>query len=115
MSNLTPYINEMNCEMVKEMIQLKKGDKPLTVSKAAVGFVQTDMDNFPYNRFYRGVYNFYDPVIFEREAGFRPVLNGCYQPLPCPYPTLDPDVNFSPPCTSVTKTNKIVSENLGML
>lgn len=38
----------------------------------------TDMDHFPYRRFFRGVYYESEPVIFGREAGYRPYMNpGC--------------------------------------
>jgi len=33
--------------------------------------VQTDMDNFPYDRFYRGMVNCPHPRVFDREAGHR--------------------------------------------
>lgn len=43
--------------------------------------VITDMDNFPYQRFYRGVYNSARPIVFEREAGWRPISDKCYKGL----------------------------------
>ena len=114
MSNLTPFINRVNCELVHDMIEEKKRNLPFTVSNNIVSYIQTDMDNYPYNRFYRGVPYFYNPVIFEREAGFREVHNECYRPLPCPYPSLTPDVKFTSSCTAVLKDNKVISENLSM-
>lgn len=38
----------------------------------------TDMDHFPFTRFYRGVYNNPDPIVFEREAGYRKRDDRCY-------------------------------------
>lgn len=35
--------------------------------------VETDFDNFPYNRWYRGKYQVSEPVIIERETGYRPI------------------------------------------
>jgi hypothetical protein len=52
--------------------------------------VITDMDHFPYTRFFRGVYNSTNPVVLEREAGWRPRRNACYSVNYCndkgPYP-----------------------------
>jgi hypothetical protein len=36
-----------------------------------VTHVVTDVDHFPYTRFYRGVYNNVHPQIWMREAGFK--------------------------------------------
>lgn len=60
--------------------------------------ITTDMDNFPYNRFYRGMAACDQPRVFDREAGhrrwrnqdyigerdIRPVrpFEGCFQ-IPC--------------------------------
>lgn len=41
----------------------------------------TDMDNFPYVRYFRGQFNKENPVIFNREAGYRPIENPCYAPI----------------------------------
>jgi hypothetical protein len=35
--------------------------------------IRTDFDNFPYNRWYRGIASNSTPVIIEREAGYRNV------------------------------------------
>ncbi len=40
--------------------------------------VITDMDHFPYKRFFRGIYNQNNPTVMEREAGFRPRNDSCY-------------------------------------
>lgn len=43
-----------------------------------IKLTMTDMDHFPYRRFFRGVYNESEPVIFGRQAGYRPYKNfGC--------------------------------------
>lgn len=39
----------------------------------------SDMDHFPYKRFFRSKYNVATPIIFEREAGFHPLNNFCYK------------------------------------
>lgn len=35
--------------------------------------VQTDIDNWPYNRFFRGSPSSDEPIIWEREAGFQEI------------------------------------------
>lgn len=47
-------------------------------NKTVKNFV-TDMDDFPYNRFYRGAYYLDSPVIMERQAGYRLIQNECYK------------------------------------
>ncbi len=37
-----------------------------------------DMDHHPYSRFYRGVYYFPEPIVFDREVGWRPSQDTCY-------------------------------------
>ena len=41
--------------------------------------VVTDYDHFPYQRQYRGVYASPDPIIIEREAGYRKINKSCYK------------------------------------
>jgi len=76
--SITNEFNSLNIDSVRKQIELKKGNKPFYGNANMATSVVTDMDNFPYNRFFRGVYNSSDPVVFEREAGWRPVQNNCY-------------------------------------
>lgn len=48
----------------------------------------TDMDHFPYTRWYRGKYYMSDPQVHDREAGYRPINNNCYSQCRSNY--LDP-------------------------
>jgi hypothetical protein len=45
----------------------------------------TDLDHHPYGRYFRGVYYDSEPIVFEREAGFRKWEQPCYQPNECQY------------------------------
>lgn len=36
--------------------------------------VQTDINVFPYNRFFRGEPNSFEPIVWDREAGFQEIL-----------------------------------------
>lgn len=42
--------------------------------------VDTDMDHFPYSRFYRGIYDCDRPRVMDREAGFRRLRPQAYAP-----------------------------------
>ena len=89
--NLTQKLNQNNVQNVRKQIACKQGYLPFfgTIDNAEAEI--TDFDHFPYTRFYRGVYNSSDPVVIEREAGWRPRQNQCYQVSECgkqkaPYP-----------------------------
>ena len=61
--------------------------------------VETDYDSFPYTKFYRSVYNSFDPIVYERKAGYR-VLENKYS---CERPSRDtynPDLVFSAPSST---------------
>jgi hypothetical protein len=42
--------------------------------------ITTDMDIFPYDRFYRGMVDCSSPRVFDREAGHRRWSPSCYTP-----------------------------------
>ncbi len=50
----------------------------IPTAQMAAGTVN-DMDNFPYKRFFRGRYYESHPIVFEREAGWRPRHDKCYK------------------------------------
>lgn len=60
---------------------------------------ETDFDNFPYNRFYRSVYNSPYPAVYSRKAGYRVLENEKYK---CPTGTdvYNPDLCFMPAATT---------------
>ncbi len=68
-----------NINSIQYQIGLKLNyNVPYYATRETAGSVMTDMDHFPYKRFYRGVYDQDHPVIMEREAGFRPRHDMCY-------------------------------------
>ena len=80
-SNLTKDLNKCNVKHIREQIAQKKGYKPfLATNKDSVGAV-TDFDTFPYPRFYRGKALSYEPIVLEREAGWRIRKDWCYFPM----------------------------------
>lgn len=69
-----------NVNIVREQISQKIGRQPFLPSGQAVNLSVTDQDTFPYPRYYRGVYGMSEPVIYEREAGWRQRHDECYEP-----------------------------------
>lgn len=61
----------------------------------------TDMDQFPYNRFFRGKYNSEQPIIFDREAGWRLRNDNCYKGVLGWAEPQYPNHCFEAPCSTV--------------
>jgi hypothetical protein len=69
-----------NEQIVRQQIQQKINyNRPYFGQTNVLQYVQTDMDHFPYRRYFRGKYNVQYPVIFDREAGYRELNNQCYK------------------------------------
>jgi hypothetical protein len=77
--DLTSVVNQTNVEAVRRMIEMKKGGKPFYANSESVTGILTDMDSFPYTRFWRGVPYFPDPIAMEREGGWRMRRDKCYE------------------------------------
>ena len=77
--NLTNEINDQNILNIRYLINKKKETQPFFATMYDTSAVLTDMDNFPYKRFFRGDFNSDNPIVFEREAGWRPTQNNCYK------------------------------------
>jgi len=75
---LTPQINEHSIETIRREIARKNSPNPYFANNQTILNVVTDMDHHPYDRWFRGVYYYPDPIIFEREAGYRKQNNSCY-------------------------------------
>lgn len=77
---LTNALNRCNVSNIQSQIRLKQGYKPfLATQKDSVGAV-TDFDTFPYPRFFRGEVLSSEPIVIEREAGWRIRTDWCYNP-----------------------------------
>ena len=111
MSNLTPDLNQNNIEHIRKQIALKNTPNTYVANGSDVGRIITDFDHFPYTRWFRGVYYYPDPIIAEREAGFRPIQNSCYsvvQPYvqePQPNTCFESACNTTYPCYGKDNTN----------
>ena len=73
-------IVKSNVNIIRDQIEAKVGRQPFFASQNAASMIVTDMDTFPYPRFYRGVYQLEEPVVLEREAGWRVRQESCYTP-----------------------------------
>ena len=63
---------------------------------------RTDMDHFPYRRFYRGNHRSTDPSVYSRQAGYAPRVDELYVTAKAseqchPYLNLKNDLLFSKP------------------
>jgi hypothetical protein len=89
-----------NYKSVYQNIEKKNSyGKSFYATNKTIGSIITDFDDFAYDRFYRGVYQSNEPVIIEREAGYRQVENNCYRTLPS-YKSEYPTHCFEAPCST---------------
>ena len=100
MSTLTKKINDKNVQSVRYQIHQKQQSQPFFGTINDAESIITDMDHFPYTRFYRGVYNSSDPLVFEREAGWRPLRDSCYKSS-CNTKTPYPNHCYEVACSTV--------------
>ena len=99
--SLTEKINNTNVASVRKQICGKTGSDPYYGTGNNAASVITDMDHFPYTRFFRGVYNSSEPVVSERETGWRPQRNYCYSVNKCNLESPYPNHCFEGPCSTV--------------
>lgn len=94
--NSTPINN-----IVQGYIQQNLERGPGIVPSSQLVPITTDMDNFPYPRFYRGLTTCTQPRIFDREAGHRPWRQELYRPAV--QPSLPPPFEgcFQIPCSTI--------------
>lgn len=101
MDHLTSQINQSNVMAVRELIARKITDEPYFANDESVMRVVTDMDHHPYSRFYRGIYYYPDPVMFEREAGYREQEDPCYKAGYTCGDDKPPEMCFEPACSTI--------------
>lgn len=97
---LTSQINHDNIEFIKKSIEKKISDNPYFANKNSAMKIVTDMDHHPYHRWYRGVYYFPEPIVMEREAGWRKIQNDCYDLVIKREPEKQPNHCFEAPCST---------------
>jgi len=76
MINDINYYNKLN---IQKQINKKLQNKPFYATTENSVSVITDYDTFPYPRYFRGHWNSSIPIVAEREAGWRPRFDSCYE------------------------------------
>ncbi len=95
-----------NINFIREQIGFKTDyNHPYYATAGPVQMVLTDMDHFPYTRYYRGVYYNDAPIVIEREAGFRPLDNPCYRRQSVPV-AFTPKYCWEFPCSTALPCTK---------
>lgn len=100
MNSLTPKTTENNIEYIQRQID-KKISGPYMANNMTAKRIVTDMDHHPYTRWFRGVYYYHHPVIMEREAGWRPLENSCYNMVIPVEKDKQPSHCYSPACSTI--------------
>ena len=90
--------NIQNLDLVYNMIMKKKSYNPYYTSTTNV---ITDYDEFPYKRWYRGIATSSDPIVAEREAGWRPRRDNCYNPINTNEIVNKPSLCFESACSTI--------------
>jgi hypothetical protein len=65
-------MSEENYNHVRKIIEAKQSDVPYHASVNSKDFVTTEYNIHPYNKWWKGKHTSEDPIIAEREAGWRP-------------------------------------------
>lgn len=99
MDNLTPIQNTENINYIRRQIERKTSSNPYLANNNTILKTVTDMDHHPYTRWYRGVYYYPDPIVMEREAGYRKLENQCYAVNPPPITEKQPSHCFEAACS----------------
>jgi hypothetical protein len=106
MDQLTNYINDRNVQNIRYQINNKVGSKPYYGTQQNNRNAITDYDMFPYDRWFRGNFEVDYPIVAEREAGWRPMNENCYEKIyhrddKSKNHDINPKHFFQPPCSVV--------------
>lgn len=106
----TKTVNTHNRNYIQELIDIKNSPYPLYAKRTNV---VTDFDVFPYPRFYRGEYRNPNPIVIDREAGWRPRVDRCYRGAGVPKPLTDPSHCFEGSCSLVVPCTPAYLNEIG--
>lgn len=99
--NFSNRINNNNVNSVRQYIDQKNNyNRPFYPRTGTIKAVTTDMDTFPYPRFYRGEWQSQVPIVFDREAGWHPRLDKFYGVINTAKDE-KPNHCFEAPCSTV--------------
>lgn len=97
---ITTILNKNNIENIRAQINQKQSYYPYFGTEQSAKTTITDMDHFPYSRYFRGVSYFPEPIVMEREAGYRITNNSCYE-MNCCVKEEKPQYCWGLPCSVV--------------
>ena len=100
-SNNTQKVTSNTINFVQAQITAKNSYNPYYARANMVSNATTDMDVFPYPRFYRGKPTDPNPNVMEREAGFRVRYQAGYTPQINLTDPNKPNVCFQPACSTI--------------
>jgi hypothetical protein len=96
----TAKINQYNIQNVQRQISKKISPNVFYANGNDVLGVITDHDVQPYNKWFRGISYFPNPIIAERESGYRKVHNQCYNNIRPIEKDKQPENCFEAPCST---------------
>jgi len=78
-------VEQNNLNLIRYQISRKNNlEYPYYATENMAKNILTDMDHFPYKRYFRSVYHQSDPRIMDREAGYSTRIDDCYKYLSIP-------------------------------
>ena len=95
----------MQQQSIEQQIQNKLlcDSKPFFPDPSTIYSTPTDMNEFPYRRFFRGNFESSYPIVYERTAGYAPIIQTI---KPSPPATLIHSTGcFQTPCSTVLPCN----------
>lgn len=95
-----------NEEILQKQIHMKTNmDMPYFCPNTIYRQIKTDINEFPYRRFFRGKVNVSYPSIYGRDAGYSPIENSpAFVSRPPPETNLT-NLCFQLPCSTVLPCN----------
>lgn len=100
MENFTEKTTSHSIDFIRKQIDRKNSPKLYFANNMSATHIITDYDHWPYNRWFRGVYYYPEPIVAEREAGWRPIHNDCYSVNIPPKPESQPHNCFESACST---------------
>ena len=101
MSQVTQNVTNNTINFIQQQIAKKNTPIPYYADKNLVKSSITDMDVFPYHRFYRGIACDPNPNVMEREAGYRTRYQAGYTPDIKISQGVKPNVCFNTGCSTI--------------
>lgn len=115
MRNLTDATRPVAVQpMLFDSIQRKQSSVcgPYQATADMARLTQTDMNEFPYRRFYRGNPDSDLPHVFDREAGFRKIRDTQFQVIANPFASAN--FCFQAPCSTIFPCDPISNPYFNM-